>query len=131
MGVVAAPLGGYLADRFGNKLWLMVAVAASAVCLLIASLAPNLLLFIGFYFLSGFFGSSGMVATSSIVAKLTPSRQRGMGFALRFLPGSLIGSFAPIVGAILAGLLGLSFLFPISVAITFVGLAVLKLGVNM
>ncbi len=131
MGVVAAPLGGYLADRFGNKQWLMFAVAASAVCLLIASLLPNLLLFIGFYFLSGFFGSSGMVATSSIVARLTPSGQRGMGFALRFLPGSLIGSFAPIVGATLAGLLGLSFLFPISVAATFVGLAVLKLGVHM
>ncbi len=130
MGVAAAPLGGYLADRFGNKQWLMVAVAAGAISLLTSSLTPNIILFIGLYFLSRFFSSSGMAANQSIAAKLSPSRQRGMGFALLFLPGSLIGSFAPIIGANIAELSGLSFLFPVSVTITLGSLIVLKFGVK-
>ena len=130
-GILAAPLGGYLADRFGNKRWLMFAVAAGATSLLAASLMPNILLFVLSYYLSRFFGSSGMAPNQSIAAKFSPRGQRGRGFALLFLPGSLIGSFAPIVGATIAEPFGLSFLFPISVAITFVSLIVLKFGVKV
>ena len=130
-GVIAAPLGGYLADRFGNKRWLMLSVTISALSLFTAPLAPNASLFIGFYFLSTFFSTSAMSVNSAIIAKLTPSKQRGMGFALFFLPGSIIGAVAPIVGATIAVQLGLSSLFPVSVAITFISLIVLTFGVKI
>lgn len=130
-GVIAAPLGGYLADRFGNKRWLILSVTISALSLFTAPLAPNASLFIGFYFLSSFFSTSAMSVNSSIIAKLTPRKQRGMGFALFFLPGSIIGAIAPIVGATIAVQLGLSSLFPVSVAITFISLIVLTFGVKV
>jgi len=118
MGVVAGPLGGYFADKVGKKRWLMLAVSGNALCLLIAVLMPSALLFIGFYFLSSFCGGCGMAASTSIITSLTPSRRRGMGYALFFLPGSLGGSIAPIIGATIADSFGLITLFPISIIIS-------------
>ncbi|UCH37068.1 MAG: MFS transporter [Candidatus Bathyarchaeota archaeon] len=131
MGVVAGPLGGYFADRVGRKRWLMFAVSGNALCLLIAVLMPTALLFISFYFLSSFCGGCGMAANTSIVTSLTPSRQRGMAYALFFLPGSLMGAIAPIIGATIADSFGLIVLFPISIIISAISIAVLKFGVNV
>lgn len=131
MGVVAGPLGGYFADRVGKKRWLMLAVSGNALCLLIAALMPSAILFIGFYFLSSFCGGCGMAANTSIITSLTPSRRRGMGYALFFLPGSLMGAIAPIIGATIADSLGLITLFPISIIISAISIVVLKFGVHV
>ena len=131
VGVFAAPLGGYLSDKFGYKRWLLKVILASIVCISLAFLLPNTLLFIILYFSYRFFNSCGMPANSSIVARLTPSSQRGIGFALSFLPGNIVGSVIPIIAGLLADQMGLSFLFPLGISIMLVSLVLLKFGVKV
>ncbi|RJS89713.1 MFS transporter [Candidatus Bathyarchaeota archaeon] len=131
MGVFAAPLGGLFADRFGNKRWLLTVLSASILCLSLAFLSPNAALFTLFYFGYSFFNSCGMAANSSIIAELTPTSRRGMGYALFFLPSSIVGSVAPMIGGFLADWMGLSSLFPLSIAIILASLLLLKFGVKV
>ncbi|RLI32693.1 hypothetical protein DRO56_03130, partial [Candidatus Bathyarchaeota archaeon] len=70
-------------------------------------------------------------ANSSIIAELTPTSRRGMGYALFFLPSSIVGSIAPMIGGFLADWMGLSSLFPLSIAIILASLLLLKFGVKV
>ena len=72
-----------------------------------------------------------MAGRSAIMAKLTPRNQRGLGYALFFLPGSIIGAFAPVVAGYLAELLGFQSIFNIAVVINFLALSVLKFAVKV
>jgi len=131
MGLIAAPLGGFLAARYGEKKWLQVVLSLSYISLAVALFVPNTSLFIVLYLLNGFFNFLGMAANSSIMAILSPSRQRGLGYALFFLPGSIMGAVAPILAAFIAEVYGLTSIFYASIAIFFVGLVVLRYGVKL
>ena len=131
MGLIAAPLGGFLAARYGEKKWLQVVLSLSYISLAVALFVPNTSLFIVLYLLNGFFNFLGMAANSSIIASLSPSRQRGLGYALFFLPGSIMGAVAPIVAAFIAEVYGLTSIFYASIVIFFIGLAVLRFGVKL
>jgi MFS family permease len=131
MGLIAAPLGGFLAARYGEKKWLQVVLSLSYISLAVALFVPNTSLFIVLYLLNGFFNFLGMAANSSIMASLSPSRQRGLGYALFFLPGSIMGAVAPILAAFIAEVYGLTSIFSASIAIFFIGLAVLRFGVKL
>ena len=131
MGLIAAPLGGFLAARYGEKKWLQVVLSLSYISLAVALFVPNTSLFIVLYLLNGFFNFLGMAANSSIMASLSPSRQRGLGYALFFLPGSIMGAVAPILAAFIAEVYGLTSIFYASIVIFFIGLAVLRFGVKL
>jgi len=131
MGLVAAPLGGAIAGRYGEKRWLLGVLIVSYVCLGIAFTVSNTILFVSFYLLSGFFNFLGMAANSSIVAKLSPSSQRGLGYALFFLPGSIMGAIAPVIAAYIGETFGLISIFLVSIVVYFVGLLVLNFGVKI
>jgi MFS family permease len=64
------------------------------------------------------------------MAQLTPSRQRGLGYGLFFLPGSIMGAVAPMIAAFIAENYGLSSIFYASLVIYLVGLVVLQFGVK-
>jgi NNP family nitrate/nitrite transporter-like MFS transporter len=131
MGLVAAPLGGAIATRFGEKRWLSGVLVLSYVCLGLAFVIPNTTAFIVLYLISGFFNFLGMAANSSIVAKLSPSSQRGLGYALFFLPGSAMGAVAPIIAASIGEAFGLASIFYASIAVYVLGLFVLHFGVKL
>ena len=130
-GLVAAPVGGLLASRFGEKPWLLVALFFSYISLGLAVAVPSLFAFVALYLFYGFCNTLGMAANSAIMARLTPSRRRGLGYALFFLPGSIMGAVAPIVAAYVADTYGLASIFTVALAIYALGLAVLKLGVKV
>ncbi len=130
-GILAAPLGGYFASRFGEKRWLVTTVLLSAICLALAASAPNIAVFVVLYLCYGFFNTLGMAANSAIMAKLTPSYRRGVGYAFFFLPGSLTRSLSPIIGAYAATSMGMWSIFPISVFIALIALITLKFGVKV
>jgi MFS family permease len=130
MGIVAAPLGGAFAARFGEKRWLLAVLFLSYASLALAFLMPNDVAFIAFYLLSGFFNFLGMAANSSIVAGLSSSRQRGLGYALYFLPGSVMGAVAPVIGAYIGDAFGIITIFYASLFVYFAGLLVLQFGVK-
>ena len=131
MGLIAAPLGGALASRFGEKRWLIGVLILSYICLGLAFLVPNTIAFTTLYLISGFFNFLGMAANSSIVAKLSPSSQRGLGYALFFLPGSLMGAVAPVIAAFIGEVFGLSSIFYASIVVYAAGLFVLWFGVKI
>jgi len=131
MGLVAAPLGGAFAVRFGEKRWLLAVLLFSYVSIGLAFVIPSDIAFVAFYLLSGFFNFLGMAANSSIVAKLSSSQQRGLGYALYFLPGSIMGAVAPVLAAYIGDAYGLSAIFYASLIVYFAGLFVLKFFVKV
>ena len=130
-GVIAAPVGGFLAARYGDKRWLLIVLTLSATCFGLAFMLPNTTAFIVLYLAYGFFNFLGMAANSAIMAKLTPSKQRGLGYALFFLPSSIMGAVAPMIAASIADTFTLTSIFYASTVILFISLGVLRFGVKL
>jgi len=131
MGVVASPLGGELASRIGDKRFVVLTEFASYTCFLCAILVGGYLPFMFFYLAQMFFGILGMPADTSITARLSPRRQRGLGIALSFIPPSLMGTFAPLFSAYIADTVGLYPIFLVAAVVYFIGLAVFQFGVKI
>jgi FSR family fosmidomycin resistance protein-like MFS transporter len=131
MGIVASPLGGELASRFGEKRWLVGTLFASYTCFMLAIVLKSFWLFMLFYLAQRFFGILGMPARMTITSKLSPSKQRGVGFALSSIPENVIRPLASMIAAYMAGLYGLYPIFIATAAIYYVGLAVLQFGVKI
>ncbi len=131
MGVVAAPLGGLFADKVGEKKWTVLTTTTCAVSIAIAFIIPGAIAFTAFYLGYGFFNFLSMASNSSLTAKLSPSRQRGLGFALYFLPGSIMGVLAPMVSAYVASTYGLLPVFFTATAVLLLCVPVLQFGVKV
>jgi len=131
MGIIAAPTGGFLAARYGEKRWLLTVLTVSHACFGLAFMLPGTTAFVILYLAHGFFNTLGMAANSALMAKLTPSKQRGLGYALFFLPGSIMGVVAPVVAGFIAETFSLALVFYISAATFFVSLGVLRVGVKV
>jgi MFS family permease len=114
---VAAPLGGFFADKIGEKKWTTINVAICTIFYSLAWLSPGTIFFTVLFIGYGFFSLLSMASNSSLTAKLSPPRQRGLGFALYFLPGSIMGAVAPLIAAFIANTWGI---FPVFLASTFV-----------
>jgi MFS family permease len=71
-----------------------------------------------------------MASNSGLTAKLSPPKQRGLGFALYFLPGSIMGVLAPMVSAFIASKYGLLPIFFAAAVVLLVSVPVLYLGVK-
>jgi MFS family permease len=131
MGMVGAPVGGFLSSRIGEKRWLLTVLSLACVSLSLAVAVPNVIIFVAFYLSYGFCNTLAMSARSALMAKLSPSRRRGLGYSLYFLPGSLMGVMAPLIAANVAEAFGMTSIFFVALAVYFVGLALLTLGVKV
>lgn len=131
MGLVAAPVGGLMASRFGEKKWLLTVLSLSYIFLGLAVAIPNVTVFIILYLSYSFCSFLGMAANSAIMAQLSPSHRRGLAYALFFLPGSIMGAVAPPMAAYIAGAFGLTSIFAFALVGFVVGLVALKLGVEI
>jgi len=131
LGLIASPLGGVLAQRFGEKSLMVISLVASYTCFLLAFLVKAAVPFVALYLSHRFFSIICMPAHSSIIAKLTPQEKRGMGFAISFLPESIVQAISPIVAALIADTLGLYPIFMTSTLVFFIGLGVFQFGVKI
>ena len=131
MGIVASPLGGELASRFGEKRWLVGTLFASYTCFMLAIVLKGFWPFMFFYLAQRFFGILGMPANMTMTARLSPPRQRGVGFALSSIPENVIRPLASIVAAYIADYYGLYPIFVATAVIYYIGLWVLQLGVKI
>lgn len=130
-GLISAPLGGVFASRFGSKRWLATTIFLNTVLLGVVAVAPGGWPFVVAYMVYGFSGTLGMAARSDIIARLTPRSQRGLGYSLLFLPGSVMGAISPLFSAKLIEALGFSQLFPIAIGVSVVSLLILVLGIKV
>jgi MFS family permease len=117
MGIIAAPIGGLLAARYGEKRWAYSTLLIAYIFFSLAFLIPGGFSFVLLYLGYGFFNFLAMASNSSIMAKLSPSKQRGLGYALYFLPSSLVGSVAPMIAAFIADVFGIYTVFLASIGI--------------
>ncbi|MGQ9585126.1 MAG: MFS transporter [Anaerolineae bacterium] len=131
VGVVAAPLGGLLATRYGEKRWVLAVYALASGCFVLTIASPNNAISAFLYVSYGFFRILGMAANSAIMAMLSPGKQRGLAYALFFLPGSVMGAVAPFAAGSLAQVFGLTTVFYAVAAVAFVSLGVLQFGVRL
>jgi MFS family permease len=131
MGLVAAPIGGFLAVRYGEKRWLLTVLVFAYTCFGLAISIPANGGFFAFYLAYGFLNYLGMASSAAIMAKLSPGKQRGLAYALFFLPSSLIGAVAPLLAASVAEAFGLTSIFYAAILTFFASLAVLAFGVRV
>lgn len=131
LGIVASPLGGELASRFGEKRWLASTLFASYTCFVAAIALKGFWPFLFFYLAQRFFGILGMPGSIALTAKLSPPKQRGVGFALSSVPSSVVGSIAPMIAAYIADLYGLYPIFIVTAVIYYIGWGVLQFGVRL
>ncbi|MCW4048112.1 MAG: MFS transporter, partial [Candidatus Bathyarchaeota archaeon] len=130
-GLLGAPIGGLVASRIGDKKWLTISLMIGFTLLGLSLNIPNNTVFMVLYIIYGFFSSLGMAAKNAIIARLTPRGQRGLGFALSFLPGSIVGAIAPIVAGYVAEAIGFSNVFNLALLINFMALGILRFAVRV
>jgi MFS family permease len=131
MGLIGAPLGGFLASKIGEKKWLLIVLLFACASLSLALIIPNLIVFIILYLFYGFSNTLAMSARSALMAWFSPSNKRGLGYSLYFLPGSIMGILAPILAANVAETFGLTSIFYVTIAINIIGIFLLKFGINI
>jgi len=130
LGLVASPIGGYMAGRIGDKRWAVLALGVGYLFYIAAFFTEGVLPFMALYLVYRFCGILGMPATAALTAKLSPPRQMGMGFAISFLPQSIVSVVAPVVAAYIADAFGLLPIFTVGFVVMFVGLGLLQFGVR-
>jgi MFS family permease len=131
VGIAGAAMGGFFAVRYGEKRWLLIILSLSYVFYSLAILIPNNTAFVVLYLVYGFLTFLGMAATAAIMAKLSPGKQRGLAFALFFLPGSIMGAAAPLAAAAIGDVFGLVAIFYSVIVLFFLSLVVLQFGVRL
>jgi len=130
LGLVGSPLGGYLATRFGEKRWVILSMALASTFFLAAFYVPGIYPFMGMYLVYRLFGIMAMPAQAAITAKLSPPSQMGMGFALTFMPSSITGIVAPVVGAWIADVYGYLPIFTVATGVMYLAILVFSLAVK-
>ncbi len=130
-GFIAAPIGGFMAARFGEKRWILGTFSLGCILLAISIFVPNATMFAILYIGYGFCNTLGMAGRSSIMAILSPKGQRGLGYALFFLPGSIMGAIAPVIAGYIAQTYGFNMIFYLALAIFVLALGVLRFLVKV
>jgi MFS family permease len=130
-GFIAAPIGGFMAARFGEKRWILGTFSLGCILLAASIFVPNAALFTILYIGYGLCNNLGMAGRSSIMAILSPKGQRGLGFALFFLPGSIMGAVAPAIAGYVAQNFGFNTIFYLSLVVYTLAIGVLKFLVKV
>jgi len=74
------------------------------------------------YLTGGFFGGSTLGPLTSLVARFSPKRRRGLAFTIFMLLPSLMGSVSPLIAADLIELYNITGLFPFAISSTLVSI---------
>jgi MFS family permease len=100
--VVAAAVGGWVADRFGRRNALALSMFGSAATLLLLSQAASLSLIIVLTTLAGLTGEMYRPAAAALITDLTPAGERIPAFALNRLAINAGFAAGPAVAGLLA-----------------------------
>ncbi|MBQ04942.1 hypothetical protein CL673_09625 [Candidatus Bathyarchaeota archaeon] len=131
VGLVASPLGGELAYRYGDKKLFGFTLFGSYAFFALAFFLKGYWPFMLAYIIHRFFGILGMPASMTLTSKLSPPKQRGVGFALSSIPENVMRPVAAILAAVIADTYGLYPIFITTSAIYFIGLGIFHFGVRI
>ena len=98
---IMTPPSGFLANRFGRKRVLMVAIAGFVAASVLCGIAQSLLEIVAFRLLQGFFGAALVPIAQSILLDIYTPEERGSAMAL-FGVSVMVG---PVLGPVIGGYL--------------------------
>jgi DHA2 family multidrug resistance protein len=96
---IMTPPSGFLANRFGRKRVLMVAIAGFVAASVLCGIAQSLLEIVAFRLLQGFFGAALVPIAQSILLDIYTPEERGAAMAL-FGVSVMVG---PVLGPVIGG----------------------------
>lgn len=100
--VVSSLIGGQLADQFGRRATMMLALFGGATALLILSIVTNPWLFMAVLFLFALIMEMYRPASAAMIGDLTSGEQRPHAFGLMYIAVNLGFAVAPPIGGFLA-----------------------------
>jgi FSR family fosmidomycin resistance protein-like MFS transporter len=110
-GFAAAPVAGYLSDRFGRRSVMMSTMAMTAVVLVFMAVAGRSNAFVFFVAALGFFLYAIRPVIQAWLMDATPKNMGGSGIGILFGAQSLGASVAPLIGGVVADRFGLGATF--------------------
>ena len=118
VGIVMAPLGGYLSDRFGGVQVMAVLGIASIPLIYLTGVVPNVPSLIVLMLAYGLVTNTRMPTSESYIAGNTPARLRSTMLGIYFFVGTgVAGPLSPFIGNLIDKL-GYQQTFAISAAAT-------------
>ena len=124
---IMTPPSGFLANRFGRKRVLMVAIAGFVAASVLCGIAQSLLEIVAFRLLQGFFGAALVPIAQSILLEIYTPEERGPAMALfgvSVMVGPVLG---PMIGGYLTDQFSWRWVFYINVpigALAFAGISI-------
>ena len=96
---IMTPPSGFLANRFGRKRVLMVAVVGFVVASVLCGVAQSLFQIVAFRLLQGFFGAALVPIAQSVLLDIYTPEERGSAMAI-FGVSVMVG---PVLGPVIGG----------------------------
>ena len=116
-GILSSLVSGYLCSKLGDTETLLLMVVGSILSLFPLALTRGLVLLMLCYFVYSFFNNGVWSPIGSLVAALTPSSKRGLGYSSYFLIWGVASTIQPTITAIIIGYTSLNVIFPIAIGI--------------
>ncbi|MCJ7631064.1 MFS transporter [Candidatus Bathyarchaeota archaeon] len=116
----------YIAKRLGARKALSWTILSCAISLGAVSFASQLYLLTVVYLVYMFFSSALWSPMNTIVASITPQKDRGLSYSLYFFTEGLTASIAPPIAAIVIELSSVWHVFPFSATFLITSIVVLQ-----
>jgi MFS family permease len=99
VGLFAAPLGGYLADRFGSMRIILIVSYITIPLIYLVGITPNVAALVTVMIVLGLVSNTRMPTSESYIAGNTPEHRRATVLGIYYFAGTGVGApLAPIVG---------------------------------
>ncbi len=95
------PFGGFLLDRFGRRIWLLLGAIALVACMAAYTGAATLASLLGLRLVHGLAWGFATVTTATVVADLVPAVRRGVGMGFYGMAMPLAMALGPMAGSML------------------------------
>ena len=125
VGILGSLIGGFLGDRLGNRRWISAAYMGRIFVYTGIWLGP-LWMLVAVYLMGGFFGVSTLGPLTSLVARFSPKRRRGLAYVIFMVFPSLMGSISPLIAAKLIEAYNINGLFPFAIILTSISILLLQ-----
>ena len=131
VGIVGAPLGGWLSDRLGRRTPILISLAVIGPAVYLIAITPNDLLLIPQTIFGLAFSMRG-TATEVLVMDTAPAARRGAVLGAYYLAAQPIGGIATPIFGLIAGAVGISAAFSgIGLLLVAMSLVAVVLGRSM
>jgi MFS family permease len=95
-------LSGWLADRFGRRLMILVSITGVAIMGILISLSHSYVTLIAFLILAALIGGGYHPASGAVISSSVPPEYRGRAFGIHFIGGSSAFWIVPLLATPIA-----------------------------